>query len=219
MRKRCGWPHHTPWSGLSSLHGAEYPACTPGTSPSGLGLWGERSHHAGCGLGEGLQHTHLRIHGRGRWSLKKYLQPPPQPGQRHCQGIDDLGHLGAGERHQPGVVLEHSLAPTFTVGIYLGPCSAGAETEIMGVRGQRWGASPAVQANLSGPRSLMPSGRYVPHTHPPERTRLSRSDPQLTSPFHLQSQDNLQPNLGANITCPRAPHSQGSQGSPYLSGP
>lgn len=38
LRKRCGWPHHAPWCGLSSLHGAEYPACTPGTSPSGLGL-------------------------------------------------------------------------------------------------------------------------------------------------------------------------------------
>lgn len=39
------------------------------------------------------------------------------------------------------MVLEHSLAPTFTVGIYLGPCSAGAGTEVMGVKGQRWGAS------------------------------------------------------------------------------
>lgn len=73
--------------------------------------------------------------------LEEVSPTPPQPGQRHCQRIDDLGHLGAGERHQPGVVLEHSLAPTFTVGIYLGPCSAGVGTVIMGVRGQRWGAS------------------------------------------------------------------------------
>lgn len=135
--------------GHTRLHGARCPlSMVLNTQPAPQAPHPQDSDSGGRGAatqgvdwGRGLQHTHLRIHRRGRWSLKKYLQPPPQPGQRYCQGIDDLGHLGAGERHQPGVVLEHSLAPTFTVGIYLGPCSAGAGTEIMGVRGQRWGAS------------------------------------------------------------------------------
>lgn len=61
---------------------------------------------AECGLGEGASSTPVSGsigEGLAPWNI---TNPFPQPGQRHCHGIDNLGDVGSGRGQGGGPSLE-----------------------------------------------------------------------------------------------------------------
>lgn len=129
---------------------------------------------AECGLGDGgLQHTRLRIHRRGPCSLK-YHQPLSPALAEALPRDRQPGRLGGREGTrgwpQPGVVLEHSLAPPLPWAATLDPRSAGAGAEVMGMRGR--GVQLCSQTRVA-PGHSCPQGAAYPTPIPMNATDLA----------------------------------------------